>query len=407
MVWLGVASVLAMIGVFALVVVLSYDVVHSDSTAKDKPSSLQPVRIVGAEETVFSWERERCDERDVPDLAARAFRDEAGRVHLISAHPGNRQFVGPSLDRLTHPCDETMTSGNDADPARFNDREWLAAPYTEDGQTVYALVHEEYHGWEHPGGCHSDSFLKCWYNAVTLAVSRDGGDSFRHARPPPRHLVAAVPYRYVPDDGPYGLFDPSNIVRDEDDGYYYMLSRTEKYRRQKRGSCLLRTKRLDDPASWRAWDGSGFGVTFVNPYAPTVGDVSDHLCEPVSQPEIDSMHESLTYNTYLGKYLLVGIAGDQFKGRRGVVWGIYYSVSDDLIDWSKRKLVREVELPWTYKCGDSNPILYPSVLDPTSTSRNFETTDRRAYMYFTRFHYSNCVQGYNRDLIRVRVEFSK
>jgi hypothetical protein len=119
------------------------------------------------------------------------------------------------------------------------------------------------------------------------------------------------------------------------------------------------------------------------------------------------MHESLTYNTYLDKYLLVGLAGSRIPGRRGVVWGIYYSVSDDLINWRPRKLIREVETLWTYKCGDSNPILYPSLLDPASESRNFETTGRRPYMYFTRFHYRNCALGPNRDLVRVRVVFNK
>jgi hypothetical protein len=407
MVWLGVASLLAVLALFGAAIVVSYELLHDDTGSINTPSSLEPVRILGPEETVFSWARERCEVFDIPDLPARAFRDEAGRVHLIAAHSLNMQFVGPGLNRLRHPCAVAMKSNRDANPSRFNDSEWLAAPYTEDGRTVYALVHNEYHGHEHPGRCTSGDYINCWYNGVTLAVSRDGGASFRAARPPPAHLVAAVPYRYVPDDGPYGLFNPSNIVRNEDDGFYYTMLRTEKYREQKRGSCLLRTKRLDDPASWRAWDGSGFGVAFANPYSPSLGAPSDHLCEPVSQPRIDSMHESLTYNTYLDKYLLVGMSAGFDRASRRTVWGIYYSVSDDLIDWSQAKLIREVELPWTFKCGDKNPVLYPSLIDPDSTSRNFETTGRSPYMYFTRYHYTNCKQNLNRDLIRVRLEFSE
>jgi hypothetical protein len=127
----------------------------------------------------------------------------------------------------------------------------------------------------------------------------------------------------------------------------------------------------------------------------------------VSPDEISSMVDSLTYNTYLDKYLLVGLAGDRIRGRQGVVRGIYYSVSEDLVNWSHRKLIREAELLWTYRCGDSNPILYPSLIDPGSDSRNFETTGRRPYMYFTRYHYRNCAPGPNRDLVRVRVVFSK
>ena len=47
--------------------------------------------------------------------------------------------------------------------------------------------------------------------------------------------------------------------------------------------------------------------------------------------------------------------------------------------------------------------LYPSLLDPQSDSRNFETTGKTAYLYYTRHNFG---QGSpDRDLIRVAVEF--
>jgi hypothetical protein len=119
------------------------------------------------------------------------------------------------------------------------------------------------------------------------------------------------------------------------------------------------------------------------------------------------MSDSLTFNTYFGKYLLLGSSTAHDGRKRRVVPGFYYSLSDDLIHWSQRKLVKEAELPYTYKCGDRDPVLYPSVLDPGSKSRNFETTGRTPYLYFTRFHYSACRSNFNRDLVRVRIEFSK
>ena len=70
------------------------------------------------------------------------------------------------------------------------------------------------------------------------------------------------------------------------------------------------------------------------------------------------------------------------------------------------QLLMEAELPWTYECGDGNPILYPlPARSPGDTSRNFETTAKRTYLYFTRFNYSNCVQTLDRDLIRIPIEF--
>jgi hypothetical protein len=47
------------------------------------------------------------------------------------------------------------------------------------------------------------------------------------------------------------------------------------------------------------------------------------------------------------------------------------------------------------------------LLDPDSPARNFETTGRRPWLYFTRFHYKRCGSTLNRDLVRVRVRFSK
>ena len=52
---------------------------------------------------------------------------------------------------------------------------------------------------------------------------------------------------------------------------------------QKHGVYLIRTHRLDDPASWRAWDGSGFTVRFADPYREAVDDEAGHVCEPVGR----------------------------------------------------------------------------------------------------------------------------
>jgi hypothetical protein len=92
-------------------------------------------------------------------------------------------------------------------------------------------------------------------------------------------------------------------------------------------------------------------------------------------------------DTYFGKYLLVSPAGTYGYPKKRIVWGFYYSLSEDLIHWSERKLIKEVELVWTYRCGDADPVMYPSALTQrarpatsrqragarTSTSRGFTT----------------------------------
>jgi hypothetical protein len=364
------------------------------------------IRIAGSEETVFDWSRDRCADDDIPDEPARAFRDFRGRVHLIASHSVTRAMIGRDLDSVRHRCHVIFDSHSDPDPADYDDQEWLTAPYALDGKRVFALVHDEYHGQDHPGECSSDSQTKCWYNAVTLAFSNDGGGKFSHA-PPPGQLVASVPYRYAPDEGPYGVFSPSNIVRKREDGYFYALLHVRAYRDQAVGACLIRTRDLSDPRSWRAWGGDSFSIAFTDPYLGSAEGSRSHICRPVASEQIAGMTQSLTYNTYLGQFVLVGTSAFFDRSKQREVWGFYYAFSDDLIRWKGPRLLAEVELISTYRCGDRDPVVYPSLLDPESNSRNFETTGRRPYLYFTRFHTEHCQITLDRDLVRVPVEITK
>ena len=158
---------------------------------------------------MFDYTEDACSPIDIPDAPARAFRDADGQVHLIASHYVTRAMVGPSLDAVRHDCRRVMVSDLDGDPARFDDREWITAPYTTDGRTVYALVHNEYQGDKHPGRCPSEEYLKCWYNSITLARSTDGGPHLhacRTAAPPGR--VGAVPVR-SPTPGPSACSSPA------------------------------------------------------------------------------------------------------------------------------------------------------------------------------------------------------
>lgn len=365
------------------------------------PEPRPGLRIIGPEETVFDWTTDACEPEDIPDLPARAFRDADGQVHLVSAHIRNRAYVGPGLNEVVHSCDVIMESGHDPDPAMFNDNEWIAAVYTEDGETVYAVVHNEYHGWEHDT-CTSSENFDCWYNAATLAVSYDGGKNFSDAAAPPDHFIAGLPHVYEDGAGPYGVMEPGSIVKK--DGYYYQFVRIDDYRSDTQWICLMRTDDLTDPASWRAWDSEAFTVQFIDPYRHPDASREEHLCAPVSPDTLGVMNQSLTYNTFLERYVMLGVTADTIGGRE--VWGIYYSFSDDLLHWSHRQLLMEIELPWTYQPGDADYILYPALIDPESPSLSFETTGETAYLYFTRFNISAGTSPLDRDLIRIPVQFS-
>ncbi|MBX9635422.1 MAG: hypothetical protein K2X44_10630, partial [Magnetospirillum sp.] len=210
---------------------------------------------------MFRFAADACDGRDIPDAPARAFRDGAGRVHLYAPHDVNRGLVGASLDGVRPDCRIAYRGGEQDDPAAFDDRAWLAAFATQDGQTVHALVHNEFQGHRRRDLCPSGQYMGCWNNSITAAISTDGGATFRRVE----GVVAALPYRYRGDLGRHaGYFNPSNLVRK--DGFLYTLVFAVAQGAQKGGACLLRTDRPEDPSSWRAWDGKGFTVRFENPY---------------------------------------------------------------------------------------------------------------------------------------------
>jgi hypothetical protein len=377
------------------------------------------VKQLGPEETVFDWNTMRCNDSFAADSPARAWKDSAGLVHLTISSDFSYAMVGSSLNTVAVDCAHTLLpSGLNADPAAYDDHEWLHSPFTLDGTKVYALVHDEYHGWEHPGECtdqgHPDRPKAlttpvsgfnpgCWYNAITYATSTDGGYTFTHATPP-AHLVASVPYVYQQNTSAYGYFSPSNVIK-KSDGYFYVVFQAETYGLQQVGVCEARTKNPTNPTSWRAWDGTGYNVQFIDPYTnPQPPDT--HVCAPVQFDNIEKMVQSLTYNSFFRKYLLVG-QGQWFDPVRGEwVYGFYYSTSSDLLNWSLRTLLLEIPLLWSYTCGGEEPGAYPVVLNPNSADRNFSTTAQSGYLYFTRLHHdANCNLLSQEDLIRIPIKF--
>jgi hypothetical protein len=388
---------LLLLGFAVLVIRLASDRGPADEGAAD--AAIAPI---GPTETVFDWSSEACEPEHIPDLPVRAFRDYRNRVQLILPHYVNRRMIGPSLHRLDVDCAVTMRSSQDPDPAAFDDREWIASVYTQDGRHVAALVHEEYQGYQHPGRCPSGVWQDCWYNAITFARSTDGGRSYHQPRPPDQ-LIAGSPRPYMAGVGPFGVFAPSNIVRNPDDELYYTIVKVMEPEDGIRGSCVMRTSNPADPSSWRAWDGEGFELEIVDPYK--TADTPE-TCERVASAEISEMRESLTYNTHLDRFVLVGLSAARPLTGGEPVFGVYFSLSSDLIDWTPRKLLMEAEAKSSFECGDADPIAYPSLLDPSSGSRTFDTTGRRPYLYYTQFNYIDCAQTLDRDLVRVPIMIS-
>jgi hypothetical protein len=143
-----------------------------------------------------------------------------------------------------------------------------------------------------PDPCPSGDPNRCKMIALTYARSTDGGRTYAHPSPPD-HLVATLPYRYRPDGGLYALWQPSNIVAHPSDGYYYALVQLARHPADEpvnvQGTCVMRTRTVGDPGSWRAWDGEGFNLAFINPYRQAVENSEAQTCTLVSVDEIGAL----------------------------------------------------------------------------------------------------------------------
>jgi hypothetical protein len=509
-------------------------------------ASLNPsVAMNGQPQVTFDWATQRCGDDEHPDLPVRAFRDANGMLQMIISSPSNYRLVGPNLDSLQRDCAPILLSAHDRDQSHYNTSDWLGATYTLDGKTIYAIVHDEYHGdqdgsiwqadqdfasvqgthnwyyqswngsaytnmtldaahhfwrgsrplcrladrWAHPdvgceptrtwispidgtvtisgrvydldsrGGngvvariykesqqlwsatiangdstgqsfdmrvsvrrgdaihfrvnalgdstfdttyfdpginigsapCLSGDHNLCQLLSLTYAVSTDEGKTYTQPSDPD-HILAVPPYQYNPA-AMRAIWQPSNIVKNPNDGYYYVLMLRDDHDPTTgvnvQGTCVMRTQRLDDPTSWRAWDGSGFNMRFINPYQETAADPVEHTCQIVSLLPI----YSLTYNTYFGAFLAVGVRSN----------GFYYALSDDLVHWTVAKLL--MSATQGFANGFTPPYYaYPSIVDPDSPTRSFDISGQSPYLYYSRF---NGFSPLSIDLLRVRVTFGK
>jgi hypothetical protein len=357
------------------------------------------IQQTGPEEIVYDWTTQKCENDDIPDEAARAFRDQNGLINIMDSHFWNYRFTTSSLTgTFTHPCARTMTSTNSADQTTFDNKEWLASPWTADGQTVYALIHNEYQGGSFLTNCSTFQY-QCWWNSITSAVSTNGGATFSNTGP--GHMVATLPWQFT-KDGPQGYFTPSNIVR-TGDGWFYAMFRANQKNLQQLGTCLMRTRDISDPKSWRAWNGTNFSVRFVNPYIETSINPADHICAPVDVQSIGTVTENLFWSTYFKKWMLVG---NSVGGGPGKPPGVYYALSDDLLHWTTLELLFAAEITFVRDCVPPDPIKEVSILDPNSTSRNFTTVGQNAVLLYTWYHMSGCNGTLDRDLVRVPIQFT-
>jgi hypothetical protein len=303
---------------------------------------------------------------------------------------------------------------SDPDPSHFNYKAWVI-PYAIGGNYVYALVHNEYHGlrvssppsfdyrsicWAHLAAGQKRGAQTCWYTSSEAFASNDGGYRFAPINPgPPNHgFVFGIPYTFNTDMTRAGA-STVTMIKSPVDGYYYSLVAAFPYQAQQRGTCLARSIDLKTWNFWTGTDANGnpvFNGTFMNPYTGTDAP-ENHVCPPVSTTQGTFM--SLVYVRPLHQFVsvLVGAQGAD----EGKILVFRYITSPDLIHWSNPQTF----FSQTDDNSQGLPIWYPSFIDPSSSSPNFDVTDGSLYLYYVKWPHG-FKDNPHRNVMRVPVVIS-
>ena len=399
---------LSILGPALIAVLISQGVSLADGQAAPATPTITGT-LEGTREAVFQTPQDSCVVNDIPDAMARAFRDSAGTVHFVSASSDMFQSLGPTLETLQHSCEAAYVSASDPNPADFNDQDWLDSFYTFDGKTIAALAHTEYHGWSHPGECHTQNVSECEYDSDTFHISDDGGYHFKSPKAP-ANFLAGIPFKYEIDRGPMGYSVDTNVVNYG--GWYYAVATdwtwppncTEQMQQAAPRQCLvpgggapIRTTDIFDPSSWLGWSGSDFSVSFVDPYLGTVSDPKSHVYTPV--PYMGYVNG---INIYQPGNIVVATLWDYWDDTMGPP-GMYLTTSTDLVHWTTPTLVVTVQQIEANDPPGSWLYAYFSLIDPTATDLNFESVGNEPYVYFVRL---NTNDVYERVLFRQKIKLT-
>ena len=278
---------------------------------------------------MFDHTRDGCSPTDIPDAPARAFRDTPGRAadRLPLRHAAD---VGPDLTGAP-----PLRRGDGLGP---RPQPGATSPTGVDRRPVLAPTAER-----STRSCTTSTRATSTSNAARRASTLSAGTtrSRLRSRPtaaapsssrrrPPTGREPAV--RYEPDAGRTASSSPSNIVRN-DDGYYYALLQAPALPGPAQRHVPDAHARLDGPASWRAWDGSSYSVRFVNPYRSRGRPRTTLRARLLRR---DRGHDAKPHLQHLSRQVRARVPWPTPAGRGGSV-GLYYSLSDDLIDWEPRE----------------------------------------------------------------------
>lgn len=347
-----------------------------------------PIKVWSSVETY-----EKCGAAhgiDVPDIPPRLYTTspDDGTVFMIEGSTTTYHMNGTSIFNLTRECSLAWNMTANSNPQMFAANEFLDSTIAFPNGTVVSLIHTEFPGNRY-NQCTGPAYPHCWTVTIGLAISHDWGKTWQHARPPPHHLVAAVPYGYNESQLAYGWGDPSNIVKY--DGFYYVaMWNRHDVGLQKAGICMARTNNLMDPTSWRGWNGQSFSSTFVSPYDLKPQDSEEpHICSVVNLPPLCAAL-SMVWSTHLEEF--VAILGCMNSDKGSLSRSFYMATSKDIINWSPSQPFYSMDdIPPDVKKMVTS-IVYPNFVDPAAPLQyddiNYYTIGQQPYLFWVSIGHS-------------------
>jgi len=368
----------------------------------------------------------KCLSGDIPDMPPRAVK-VGSQVKITRTETKSRMMIGTNFSNLVADCNIVLASTivpdtvtktanpNAYDPATFANKEWITALYRKVGETkIHMVVHNEYHD-PNPSSdppCEANIPIPgnpCNYFSATYAYSIDNGLSFQKMsdwQTNHDHFIVGASHLIWPADpglpAPvFGLPMTSNIL--QRGSYYYMLVQEKTPAAGDFGVCVARTNNLDDPSSWRFWDGAHYSIRMNSAYD---GVTSPNGCAQVSTSNIKNMVSSITYNTYLQKYVNVAGQNDGVP-MPNTHCQMYYALSDDLITWTMRQPLYDVPMTGSVCAPTGLGYAYPVFIDHQELNNpsdpNFEIAGKTPFLYYVRLN--SGFSSLDRDMVRHMVTF--
>ncbi|AJE22088.1 hypothetical protein [Azotobacter chroococcum] len=343
------------------------------------------IEMAGDIEVILSGDP--CGNMSIPDSPARAIRLRNGELALMASHFTNVPLRGRDLKNLNVACEAAVRPALNPDPEAFNDRFWVQALYPLSNAKVLGISSHEYDGGRHKGMCHSKSHNDCWYSSIIFTEANESKLQFKPIDRKARVLLRPDQLFDPQGTGQRGYFSVSNIVQSKK--WIYLYAYAEKTDGVRHGNCLLRA-RANNPLEWSIYSNEGFKPIKENP-----------KCKVIGAQIIGGPIRSIVYAEPLKKFVAIFLTGEAENE------GIYYSTSNNLIDWSKREKIISLHSPYG-RNGCGKFFYYPSAIDENSRSEIFDMVGKKFYIYLTRFNFDDCNRNHRkRDLVRFPVHITQ